>query len=270
LVFFWVWGKTLRNDEKFIFEKEFKMINNRSKIINFLLLLLLASGLFAVVPVGLYGGGNGSGDDAWVSSADMALPVVLAYYKAEIRNGAIELNWRTESELNNLGFVVQRRKNNGTWIGLSSYQNNDALVGSGTTTQTHTYQFIDDSVEPGAVYEYRLGDVDYDNNLTWKQSIEITADAENASLLNSFGLQEIYPNPFNPSVTISYGLSTESQVSLQIYSLSGQLMQTLLNSTMSAGDHSLMWNPINISTGVYLVQLQANNEVQTQKIVYLK
>ena len=233
------------------------------------------------VLVGAYAEDENAGELETLSSAgsayffekgyEVSTPIELVDFTAEYVPSGIGLNWTSATEVNNLGFVIEKRKNDlGSWSSLASYVDHDALIGQGTTSETHTYQFTDTEIEPGCVYEYRLGDMDYSNNLTWKKTIEVEVKKEDIALAMTFGLQEIYPNPFNPSVTINFGLSSESQVNLQIFDMRGQLIQTLQNSDLSAGDHSQMWNPVNITTGIYLVRLQAGDQIQTQKIVYLK
>lgn len=233
------------------------------------------------VVVGAYAEDENVGELETLSSAGSAyffekgyevpLPIELVDFTAERISSGIALNWTSATEVNNLGFVIEKRKKDtDSWSSLASYVDHDALIGQGTTSETHTYQLTDTEIEPGCIYEYRLGDMDYSNNLTWKKTIEVDVKEEDIALAMAFGLEEIYPNPFNPSLTINFGLSCDSQVSLQIFNMCGQLIQTLQNSNLSAGDHSQMWNPVNITTGIYLVRLQAGDQIQTQKIVYLK
>ncbi len=90
-------------------------------------------------------------------------------------------------------------------------------------------------------------------------------------------LHQAYPNPFNPSTTISFDIpnTVESSAiggatSLQIFNINGQLVETLINKHMEPGIHKLQWNPVNISSGVYIVQLKAGEKVFNQKITFVK
>ena len=85
-----------------------------------------------------------------------------------------------------------------------------------------------------------------------------------------FGLQKVYPNPFNPSVTLSYGLPEDAQTTLLIYDMSGQLIQTLQNAFQSAGTYHITWQPVNLSSGVYIVHLRSGNNTNLQKVVFVK
>ncbi|HCV42924.1 MAG TPA: hypothetical protein DGH68_05535 [Bacteroidetes bacterium] len=97
-----------------------------------------------------------------------------------------------------------------------------------------------------------------------------------------FVLEQNYPNPFNPQTTISYSLPANSQVSLKIFSVTGQLVRTLQNGENSAGKHVVQWDGLNdrgnsVGSGVYFYRLQATPAngaftvfVQTKKLLMLR
>ena len=89
---------------------------------------------------------------------------------------------------------------------------------------------------------------------------------------DEFELLSVYPNPFNPSLNIDFYIETYSKVSISIYDLLGKLVQTLVyNDMYVAGNHSIYWEPGNISSGEYLISLTVNdNFIKTEKVVYLK
>ncbi|MBC8310728.1 MAG: T9SS type A sorting domain-containing protein [Candidatus Marinimicrobia bacterium] len=98
---------------------------------------------------------------------------------------------------------------------------------------------------------------------------------ENVEITNEFTLMNIYPNPFNPQTSINYELSVDSFVSLDIYNMNGQLVNQLVNKTVSAGMNSVVWNGINsagmdVSAGVYLVKLNSNGNSISQMVSLLK
>ncbi len=95
------------------------------------------------------------------------------------------------------------------------------------------------------------------------------------SLPTDFTVLPAYPNPFNPSTTISYGLGSDSYVSIQIYDITGQLITTLLNGDQHQGWHSVIWNGTNnhdaqVPAGIYLSRIASDNEVKTTKLMLLK
>ncbi|HAP34872.1 MAG TPA: hypothetical protein DCQ28_02610, partial [Bacteroidetes bacterium] len=78
-----------------------------------------------------------------------------------------------------------------------------------------------------------------------------------------------YPNPFNPITTFQYQLPRNSYVTLQIYNVIGQVVETLVDQRKVAGTHQVQWST-NISGGVYFYRLQADDVVQTRKLLLLK
>jgi hypothetical protein len=91
----------------------------------------------------------------------------------------------------------------------------------------------------------------------------------------TFALHANYPNPFNPTTTISYDLPKRSQVTLGIYDLLGKQIKTLVNQSQDAGNKIAMWDGTDdlgrpVSAGVYLYQIQAGEFTQTRKMLLLK
>ena len=83
-------------------------------------------------------------------------------------------------------------------------------------------------------------------------------------------LDSAYPNPFNPTTTIEFGLPFDSEVSIQIYNLQGRVVETLASEYMQAGYHSVTWNADNFSSGVYFVKMASGDYVSTQKLLLVK
>ena len=98
---------------------------------------------------------------------------------------------------------------------------------------------------------------------------------ESIVLPTEYILDQNYPNPFNPSTTIKYGLPEDSNVSLVIYDVRGQVVQALESGHQSAGWYDVVWNGQTadgktISTGIYFVRLVAGDYSQVIKMLYLK
>jgi len=79
-----------------------------------------------------------------------------------------------------------------------------------------------------------------------------------------------YPNPFNPSTSITYGLPRDGHVTITVRNLQGQLVETLQNRFMTAGTHTVVWMPRGIGSGVYFCTIESGNFVQTRKMLFLK
>lgn len=94
----------------------------------------------------------------------------------------------------------------------------------------------------------------------------------------SFSLQPNYPNPFNPSTWIAFGIPAnagETEVRLEIFSLDGRLVRSLLRDKYAPGNHRVQWNGRDdvgaiVPTGVYFYRLQAGSFVASRKLVMVK
>ena len=85
-----------------------------------------------------------------------------------------------------------------------------------------------------------------------------------------FNLSNAYPNPFNPTTALSLDLSQDAFVSVNVYSVTGQLVDNLISSDMSAGYHSISWDASNVASGVYIVKVIAGSNIASQKVMLLK
>ncbi|MBC8376836.1 MAG: T9SS type A sorting domain-containing protein [FCB group bacterium] len=90
-----------------------------------------------------------------------------------------------------------------------------------------------------------------------------------------FKLAQNYPNPFNPSTILAYEVAKASEIILAIYSINGQLVQTLVSETKAAGSYEVMWQGRDrsgkpVSTGLYMARFQAGDFSSVVKMLYLK
>ena len=103
----------------------------------------------------------------------------------------------------------------------------------------------------------------------------LASNDEINQLPHAFNLYNNYPNPFNPVTTLRYDLPEDALVNITIYDIMGRIVRTLINSQQNAGFKSIQWNATNdagspLSAGLYLYKIQADNFVQTRKMVLLK
>ncbi len=93
--------------------------------------------------------------------------------------------------------------------------------------------------------------------------------------LNEFTLSSNYPNPFNPITSIRYNLKTDSEVTITIYDLLGNVINKLFKGTQNAGSKKINWNATNnagdqVSSGVYIYKIETNNSSNFGRMMYLK
>ncbi len=94
--------------------------------------------------------------------------------------------------------------------------------------------------------------------------------ADDPDFPQDYSLAQNYPNPFNPTTTIQFALPERSRVTLRIYDVTGNLVQTLVDRQMPAGVHREEWDAIGVASGVYFYRIDARGFVQTKKLVLLK
>jgi hypothetical protein len=107
----------------------------------------------------------------------------------------------------------------------------------------------------------------------WRRPLsEMITSAENHSsdLQPQYSLKQNWPNPFNPSTTISFNIRTRSYVTLRVFDIIGREVTTLVSNVLSAGPHSYQWDPHDLPSGVYFYRLQAGSFVETRKLMLLR
>ena len=165
------------------------------------------------------------------------------------------------------------------------------------TSDFFTYKghyVISDSIIPGEAYWVKVGQdgtfiLSSGSSASPKNRIKIIQTSErpplppNASTTTAgeipkeYALDPAYPSPFNPTTTIRYQLPFESKVSLKVYNLLGQVVETLQDRVENAGFMSVVWDANKFASGVYFYQLITVNIAdpselftQVQKMVLVK
>jgi flagellar hook assembly protein FlgD len=88
-------------------------------------------------------------------------------------------------------------------------------------------------------------------------------------------LGKVYPNPFNPSTTLQYGLKEAGQVKISVFNARGQLIRTLVNESKAAGTYQIVWdgkdnNGHIASSGNYFFRMETKEDVKTVKGAMIK
>lgn len=222
---------------------------------------------------------SGSGVDigAYEQNDEGTLAVELSSFTASITNdGVIIIRWRTEAEVNNLGFSIYRSESKD-----SNYTKIAFVSGAGNTGMPTDYQFKDTKVEPGKTYFYYLEDIDITGERNKSDVIKVVVPAKSVMPIpKEFALLQNFPNPFNPETWIPFKLAQDSSVTIQIYNPKGQLIRTITLGNRNAGiyttkDKAVYWNGKDnlgekVSSGVYFYQMQAGDFRATRKMVIVK
>jgi len=86
----------------------------------------------------------------------------------------------------------------------------------------------------------------------------------------SFRIEQNYPNPFNPATTISFTLAERAQVRLEVFSVTGSLVATLVDGMREAGSYAVPFHADNLPSGVYLYRIEAGSFKTTKRMLLLK
>jgi hypothetical protein len=86
----------------------------------------------------------------------------------------------------------------------------------------------------------------------------------------ALGLDQNYPDPFNPTTTIRYSLPVDGHVCLKVYNTVGQEVAVLVDGLVSAGVHQATWNAANVPSGVYMYRLSTEGSAETRRMLLLK
>jgi hypothetical protein len=191
---------------------------------------------------------------------DSIIPVELTSFTASASKGKVTLNWITSTETNNQMFEVERRIEDKQFVTIGFVE------GHGTTTETKNYQYIDNINDIQATsLSYRLKQIDYDGSYEYSDEVEVTNPAP-----TDYALHQNFPNPYNPTTTISYSLPVKAQVELIVYNTLGESIVQLVNEKKEAGSYSAKFDAENLPSGIYFYRLQSGSFVDTKKMILLR
>lgn len=240
----------------------------RHKLLVAAFLLLCAGSIFAL---------TGFGESNTFGITEETLPVEMYSFSATLTaNNYVQLNWVTQSETNLQGYYVYRC----TAADLSSASIVSGLIQPTNTSSQQSYSFLDSEIYQSGQYYYWLYSMEMDGHGSFHgpASILVNLDGGNPDIPGiplETGLRAIYPNPFNPSTTISYQIKTPEAVTLSIYNARGQKVQSYSRHHATPGYFNLLFDGkdtsgSSLSSGVYHVVMISGKQVSNQKIVLLK
>ncbi|MBN1339475.1 MAG: T9SS type A sorting domain-containing protein, partial [Bacteroidales bacterium] len=180
----------------------------------------------------------------------------------------VELSWVDNSD-NEDGFVIERTFGSSSFIQIGK-------VDSNITTFTDKFM-----LSARMTYSYRVKSFLQSLSSEWSNTITITTPEADGTLVQvnyerqtvlptEFLLEQNFPNPFNPSTTISYQLPKDCMVQVKVFNLNGQFVEMLVDAFQPGGWYQVIWKPENIPSGNYLVQLKAGDFQMTTKVIYQK
>ena len=217
--------------------------------------------------------GDGSFCSPWdFVTEDAPLPVEIALFSAEQTVDGVLIEWTVESELNNMGFVLERTmQNDQTWETIASYETHPDLAGQGTSSQRKSYSFVDVTADYGQTYKYRLSNQNI-NGATHRYDVISVSLTQQPAYTT---LSPAYPNPFNPGTKLTYKLAKAGEVNIAVYDMLGRRVATIVDEAQAPGQYNIYWHGKDdlgqrAATGTFMVVMQTGETVKTQKVVMVK
>ncbi|MAV64618.1 MAG: T9SS C-terminal target domain-containing protein, partial [Pelagibacteraceae bacterium TMED124] len=187
-----------------------------------------------------------------------------AFYFVDNVEGAEIGDWIIAYNGNN---IVGARMWNGQMIDIPAMGDDGSLLSAGYCMPGDIVNLKLYKQDTGQFVDLR-GDVSEWSDLSIHIIDSLVAKSD--VMVNEFGLQSIYPNPFNPLTNIEFSIESDQNVSISIYDINGRLVENLMDDFKFKGSHSIEWNASNSPSGVYIVKLQFNDTVQSSKLMLIK
>lgn len=199
---------------------------------------------------------NGAAPDLGCYESDYGIvtPIKLTSFSATSQKESIKLSWSTATELNNSGWSIEKSTTTSVWTIIGFIDGNNKA-------QNNSYTYIDKSVFAGVFY-YRLKQVDFDGAVTYSNIVSVNVALTNTNLKLS-----AYPNPFVASTNISYTLAKDEKVIIKLYSISGELIKTIINRNQQAGSYLQTIEGNDIAKGAYYVGIITGDKKTVVNIV---
>ena len=127
------------------------------------------------------------------------------------------------------------------------------------------------SVSTTPVIDYAIGEFDSQADFIVTEQRTTSVEASTSDVPESFSLYRNYPNPFNPSTQIGFNLPSDGKATLRVFNILGQVVATLVDGYLSAGNHWITFEPGSaLSSGVYIYELKYNDRIAVNKMILMK
>jgi hypothetical protein len=164
------------------------------------------------------------------------------------------------------GIVVGAREWNGEVMDVP-------VMGSDGNSESSAYCKMGDIPE-FKLYRSRTGElIDLTGEIpSWtNNTISFVGSLENVvEIPDAFRLGNPYPNPFNPTTSITFDVASECELKLSIFDIQGRLIEELVSGVVQAGYHEIQWNAKSQASGMYFLRMVTPESAMTQKLILMK
>ncbi|MEO8446589.1 MAG: T9SS type A sorting domain-containing protein [bacterium] len=200
---------------------------------------------------------------------DQSITNKISSFTAKLKGGEVELNWKLINPSNLNKFKIESKKkgselfNSLTDVLFSSFRKKEEE----DSAVVYSYTYNDKPQENG-VYFYKVTVYDIFNKIISSEEIKIGITG-----VPEFKLHQNNPNPFNPSTIISYQVLIPTDVQLKVYSMTGKLVDILVEGFQTPGTYSINFNTSkysDMSSGIYFYKLETNYNSDIKKMIFTK
>ncbi|OQY40133.1 MAG: hypothetical protein B6226_00455, partial [Candidatus Cloacimonetes bacterium 4572_65] len=209
------------------------------------------------------------------------LPVELSSFTATASSTTsgssfVAVTWKTGSESEMIGYNVLRSKSNNV---DTAFRINQEIIASENLATGSQYSLIDSEVEENNSYYYWLVAMDLNNQSEMFGPIIATILDNNGTegivIPRVTSLDNIYPNPFNPSASVSFYMDSTDKVKISVYNAKGQFVKQIANDEYNEGSHSAVWNGKDMngadcSSGIYFFRMESSSKTEMIKGLLVK
>lgn len=185
---------------------------------------------------------------------------------AAIRNVSVGVGGNNFSPANiaaNVGDTIRW-----TWVGGTHDVTSNSVPGGASSFAS--------PIQSSGTFTYVVtvvGNYSYECTLHFGMNgtISVTTGVEQiSSIADVFALKQNYPNPFNPSTKINFSIPAREFVTLSVYDLVGNQVETIVSRQLNAGEYEFNFNAKNLTSGVYFYTLKAGNFKETKRMLLVK
>lgn len=214
------------------------------------------------------------GDEHQLTSDQATIPILSGEYLILGKNGDQTQNGGVSVSYVYNGYSLSNSDDEIILLDVSGAIVDEVHYSNGWPFSSGVSMEIHDPFNDNALIEnWFSSNMSYGDGDTGSPGIPFDGTLETQEILlspSNFDLVSLYPNPFNPEVTIQVNVREPGELNIDIFNLSGRRVKTLANSTIGVGSYSFKWDSSNNSSGMYFFKLTIGETVMIKKALLLK
>ena len=214
------------------------------------------------------------GDEHQLTSGQATIPILSGEYLILAKNGDQTQNGGVNVNYVYNGYSLSNSEDEIILLDASGAIVDEVHYSNGWPFSSGVSMEIHDPFNDNALIEnWFSSTISYGDGDTGSPGIPFDGTLETEEILlspSNFDLVSLYPNPFNPEVTIQVNVREPGELNIEIFNLSGRRVKTLANSTIGVGSYSFKWDSSNNPSGMYFFKLTIGETVMIRKALLLK